>query len=297
MVLRRNISSNPPLTTRILSQGPSTLKIFERLVIVSLVITTALICSIATKFKFNGGGGGSDFFLGGSSPAAPTTAIATNDKSPWQSKNSAVLALASGLNLDDYMRFVGSLRATGYSGHILLGISKLATTEILVYLKQNGVTTHFIESAEQCTHHGAIGSDGKPLDTNNSHEWHCPKNYPDYKISWARFFMYKDWLNDCPLCTDGIMLTDARDAFFQLGEYCFDVRVLHLEHNYQRGINYFALTIPLQDPFLAAVKLGQQHPLLVFEEHPHMSNTHWLTDIPIKVSSRESICVILLYGG
>ncbi|KAL7426779.1 hypothetical protein ACHAXH_000827 [Discostella pseudostelligera] len=252
MVLRRNISSNPPLTTRILSQGPSTLKIFERLVIVSLVITTALICSIATKFKFNGGGGGSDFFLGGSSPAAPTTAIATNDKSPWQSKNSAVLALASGLNLDDYMRFVGSLRATGYSGHILLGISKLATTEILVYLKQNGVTTHFIESAEQCTHHGAIGSDGKPLDTNNSHEWHCPKNYPDYKISWARFFMYKDWLNDCPLCTDGIMLTDARDAFFQL------------------------------DPFLAAVKLGQQHPLLVFEEHPHMSNTHWLTDIPIK---------------
>jgi hypothetical protein len=130
----------------------------------------------------------------------------------------AVLALASGLNLDDdYMRFVGSLHATGYSGHILLGISKLATTEILVYLKQNSVTTHFIESAEQCTHHGVIGSDGKPLDTNNSHEWHCPKNYPDYKISWARLFMYKDWLNDCPLCTDGIMLTDARDNIFSIG--------------------------------------------------------------------------------
>ena len=136
----------------------------------------------------------------------------------WQSKNSAVLALASGLGMGDYQRFVGSLRATGFSGHILLGISKQASSDILDYLKKNHVTTHFIEPADQCTHHGSIGNNGKPLDTNNSHEWHCPKNYPDYKISWARFFMYKDWLNECPSCTDGIMLTDARDAFFQAGE-------------------------------------------------------------------------------
>jgi len=122
------------------------------------------------------------------------------------------------LGIGDYQRFVGSLRATGFSGHILLGISNLASSDILDYLKKNDVTAHLVEAADQCIHHGSIGSNGTPLDTNNSHEWHCPKNYPDYKISWARFFMYTDWLNKCPLCTDGIMLTDARDAFFQAGE-------------------------------------------------------------------------------
>ena len=151
------------------------------------------------------------------SPAAAASA-SSSAPAAWQSKNSAVLALASGLGIGDYQRFVGSLRATGYTGHIILGISKQASSDILDYLKKNDVTTHFIEPADQCTHHGSIGSDGKPLDTNNSHEWHCPKNYPDYKISWARFFMYKDWLKECPSCTDGIMLTDARDAFFQAGE-------------------------------------------------------------------------------
>jgi len=148
----------------------------------------------------------------------PAAAASSSAPAAWQSKNSAVLAVASGLGIGDYQRFVGSLRATGYTGHILLGISIHASSEILDYLKKNDVTTYVIEPADQCTHHGSIGSDGKPLDTNNSHEWHCPKNYPDYKITWARFFMYQDWLNECSSCTDGIMLTDARDAYFQAGE-------------------------------------------------------------------------------
>ncbi len=46
----------------------------------------------------------------------------------------------------------------------------------------------------------------------------------------------------------------------------------------------FLPNIIITDPFLTTVKLGQQYPLLVFEEHPNMSNTHWLTDVPIKVS-------------
>jgi len=41
------------------------------------------------------------------------------------------------------------------------------------------------------------------------------KAYPDYKITWARFLFYRDWLNDCPWCTDGVILTDVRDAYFQ----------------------------------------------------------------------------------
>lgn len=60
---------------------------------------------------------------------------------------------------------------------------------------------------------------GRVIDTKKSHEWNCPKAYPDYKITWARFLLYKDWLAECPSCTDGVMLTDVRDAVFQSGEF------------------------------------------------------------------------------
>jgi hypothetical protein len=90
--------------------------------------------------------------------------------------------------------------------------------------------------------------------------------------------------------------------FFQLGECCFDVRVLHSNTIISVALIILLLLYHYTDPFLTAVKLGVRTAasiieLLVFEEHPHVSNTHWLTDIPIKVSSRESICVIILYGG
>ena len=58
---------------------------------------------------------------------------------------------------------------------------------------------------------------GKILDV--SKEVKCLKAYPDYKISWARFPLYRDWLLSCPSCSDGIMLTDVRDVFFQSGKH------------------------------------------------------------------------------
>ena len=137
----------------------------------------------------------------------------------WVSSNSAVLSLTAGLNLDTYKQFVGSLRATGYSGHIILGISNNAPSDVLSYLAEQNVTTHVIEPAEKCTYNGTIGNRGVPIDMHSGpHPFRCPKAYPDYKITWARFPLYKDWLEDCPSCTDGIMLTDARDAYFQAGE-------------------------------------------------------------------------------
>ena len=138
----------------------------------------------------------------------------------WESSKSAVLSLTAGLNLDTYKQFVGSLRATGYSGHIILGISNNAPSDVLSYLAEQNVTTHIIEPAEKCTYNGTIGDKGVPIDMHSGpHPFRCPKAYPDYKITWARFPLYKDWLEDCPSCTDGIMLTDARDAYFQAGEY------------------------------------------------------------------------------
>jgi len=190
--------------------------------------------------------------------------------SDWDSSKSVVMGLASGYGLNVYEQFVGSLRATGYPGHIILGISKDAGPDVLQYLKKHNVTVHEIEKADVCTYNGTIGDKGDPVDMKR---WHCPKAYPDYKITWARFLFYRDWLNDCPLCTDGVILTDVRDAFFQ------------------------------RDPFTTAVKLNQQHPLMLFEEIPALDNTHWLTDFPVmscrnyKVGTTRVLCSGSIMGS
>ena len=157
----------------------------------------------------------------------------THVASNWDSSKSAVLGLASGYGLNVYQDFVGSLRATGYTGHIILGIAKNAPSDVLNYLKEQNVTIEFVEIAEKCTYNGTIGQEGKPIDMK---DWSCPSAYPDYKITWARFPLYKDWLEECLACTDGVILTDVRDAYFQ------------------------------RDPFATAVRLKQQHPLMLFQE-------------------------------
>lgn len=70
-----------------------------------------------------------------------------------------------------------------------------------------------------CSHNfSTMSNKGTILDMQKSREFNCPKDYPDYKITWARFPLYRDWLNACPSCTDGVMLTDVRDVFFQSGK-------------------------------------------------------------------------------
>eukprot|EP00814_Leptocylindrus_danicus_P010754 CAMPEP_0116011296 /NCGR_PEP_ID=MMETSP0321-20121206/4490_1 /TAXON_ID=163516 /ORGANISM="Leptocylindrus danicus var. danicus, Strain B650" /LENGTH=407 /DNA_ID=CAMNT_0003480515 /DNA_START=21 /DNA_END=1244 /DNA_ORIENTATION=- len=185
--------------------------------------------------------------------------ISTNPtSSSWDSSKSAVLGLATKYNLDVYKIFVGSLRATGFDGHIILGISEDLSPDVMEYLAANQVTTHVVEVAEKCTYQGQpsahVDRDGRI----ESVKWICAKDYPDYKLTWARFALYKDWLLACPDCTDGVILTDVRDAYFQ------------------------------RDPF-RTVKPEHQRPLMVFEEDPRTDTTHWLTDFPIKTCKGKDI--------
>ena len=182
-----------------------------------------------------------------------------SSNSHWDSSKSAVLGLASGYSRYVYEGFVGSLRATGFSGHIILAIAKDAPPDVISYLAEQNVTTKYVEKAEKCTYNGTIGEKGVPIDMQSSHEWKCPKDYPDYKITWARFLYYRDWLNDCPSCTDGVMLTDVRDAFFQ------------------------------RDPFVTAVERNQVHPLMVFEETPDVTTENWLTDWPVSACRKHKL--------
>lgn len=163
------------------------------------------------------------------------------------------MGMASGYSIEVFKQFVGSLRATGYFGHIILGISPDASKQVRDYLSSQQVTVKVVEKATNCTHNGALGYDGEPDKILNTKNWHCPRDYPDYKITWARFALYRDWLQDCLDCTDGVVLTDVRDVFFQ------------------------------RDPFVTAAQLNMQHPLMLFEETENLDNTHWLTDFPVKL--------------
>ena len=149
--------------------------------------------------------------------------------------------MASSSQLDEHVRFVGSLRATGYDGKIILGISPDSSPEIIEYLDSQNVIYHRIHRSETgCKYNGTEGAEpmymtyddngiGTPrriiIDADGT-GWNCPREYREYKLTWARFFYYRDWLLselDCNVrergeCADGIMITDYRDAYFQAGE-------------------------------------------------------------------------------
>ena len=112
----------------------------------------------------------------------------TTSKLHWESSKSAVLGFASGYPLEVYETFVGSLRATGFAGRIILAIAKEAPSDIVSYLSEQNVTIKYVERAEKCTYNGTIGEKGVQIDMQKSSEWHCPKDYPDYKITWRDFF-------------------------------------------------------------------------------------------------------------
>ncbi|KAL3823484.1 hypothetical protein ACHAXA_010244 [Cyclostephanos tholiformis] len=224
-------------------------------------------------------------------PPIPSSSI-VHDGRTWKSEKSAVLSMASSSGLDDHARFVGSLRATGYDGRIILGISHDSSDDVIEYLDSKNVTYHRVYKSETgCAHNGTAGAEpmymtyddngiGTPrriIINADGTGWNCPREYPEYKLTWARFFYYRDWLmseEDCGVgmveCADGIMVTDYRDAYFQA------------------------------DPFQTAVRMGlHRHPILVFEEHPNMVNTHWLTDLPVMSCKKHKVgpTPVLCSGG
>ena len=164
------------------------------LLVVPLLMMVATILFVHNRLKFLL----LDGEMGGDAPRLvdainsvwfPLAKESSTSGAQWQSLHSAVLAMATNMGMVEYYNFVGSLRATGYSGHIILGINDGAGDDELNYLRSQNVT---------------IKTQGD--------------KYREYKVSHARFFLYRDWIENCTSCTDGIMLTDFRDAYFQAGE-------------------------------------------------------------------------------
>ncbi|CAB9518480.1 expressed unknown protein [Seminavis robusta] len=140
---------------------------------------------------------------------------ATNEESHSQSsKHATVMGMATGYSLRSYKSFVGSLRATGYQGHIILVVSQQLEPSVEDYLTSQNVTMKPLISVN-CTH-GTKGMN--TLVPKNEHEKErttCAHPYPDLKIRWGRFALLRDYLEECQQCTGPVLVTDVRDTFFQ----------------------------------------------------------------------------------
>lgn len=154
--------------------------------------------------------------------------------------DAVVIGLAVGYGLSNFEQFVGSLRATGYNGHIIIGIGENPPSGVVEYLTKRQVTIKVVKFT-QCTFTNYTTNTGQLSPFNQRQK--CAVGYPDYKIQWGRFPLAADWLRECTGCTGGVMLTDVRDVFFQ------------------------------RDPFAAVVT---PHPIMVFEEHPMLTTEYWL---------------------
>jgi len=180
--------------------------------------------------------------------------------SPWDSDKSAVIGLASGYGLNVFEVFVGSLRATGYQGHIILGISKNAPKHVTDYLESQNVTMKEVVpmKGKKCTYYGELQNTG-----HKSTDQTCSEDHPDIKIQWGRFPMAKKWLLECAECTSGVMLTDVRDAFFQSNPFTY-------KYNDE----------PQKTP----------PRIMVFEEiFPNVTNNHWLVKMPVESCRNSTI--------
>jgi hypothetical protein len=162
-----------------------------------------------------------------------------------RSSSASVIALATGYDLRTYQRFVGSMRRSGYTGHILLGLAPHTSPDILHYLHSRNVTIHVL-SWVNCTY-----TRDASVSEDIFQKTKCASPYPDIKIRWSRYPLARDWLRACSTCTGPVLITDARDVVFQR--------------------NPFGPGSPTVDS------------LQVFEEHATMTTNNWLTRRPIRL--------------
>jgi len=160
-------------------------------------------------------------------------------------EDATVAALATGNNMP-YGQFVGTLRRSGYRGRILLGVAPELPLTIRAYLKEQNVTTFDVHPTP-CTFRNYTDAHYNKIQT-------CVSPYPDFKISWGRYALFRDYFKrkDCATCWRGpILLTDFRDVIFQ------------------------------KNPF-GSFSEDMKNALQVFEESPRVRTTHWLVSWPVE---------------
>ena len=124
----------------------------------------------------------------------------------------AILGLAAyPKNMGTWKRLVGSLRNTGYDGHIIFGVHSNIPQEEEVYLKEMDVTYYEVEFVD-CDESILVGGTNAAKDAVRTK---CAKGYEHLTLEWGRFEMARRWLHYCNDCTGWNLVMDTRDVFFQ----------------------------------------------------------------------------------
>jgi hypothetical protein len=158
------------------------------------------------------------------------------------SKHATVMAMASGYGLSVYRNYVGSLRKSGFEGKIILGVKPPLQSDVEQYFAEQNVTPKILQFVN-CTFEPLVRKNDK-IDSHVKEQNTCAHPYSDIKLRWSRFPLLRDWLEECEECTGPVLISDARDVFFQ------------------------------RDPF--GVGAPEVKGLQVFEEHNTMTTANWL---------------------
>ena len=122
------------------------------------------------------------------------------------------------------------MQYSGYQGQIFLGLDPVVKDDCIVpyLISQNvsqNVTIKYLSYVKCNSFNEAV------LQSNDGDQ-NCAHPYPDLKIRWSRFPLWRDWLQECKVCTGPVLVTDVRDVVFQRNpfssKYASNVRGLQI---------------------------------------------------------------------
>jgi len=158
-------------------------------------------------------------------------ASANSLSSSSSSLNATVIGLATGYDRSVLERFVGSLRKTGYAGHIILGVAPNAPPDVLNYLRARQVMVQQLVWTP-CEYEYTVDPPTRIV---------CAAPYANLKLCWGRYPLARDWLQQCDTCTGPVLFTDVRDVIFQRDPFGGGITVdglqLFAEHPYQTTLH------------------------------------------------------------
>jgi hypothetical protein len=114
-----------------------------------------------------------------------------------------------------YYRFVKTLRATGFDGHIIIGVHTNVEPQVLEMFKKYEVTAYGVEIVTcnfDKNSNSSTGSGGGMIRSK------CSIGI-NLNLEMGRYEMYRQWLSHCKMCTNWVLMMDIRDSFFQLNPF------------------------------------------------------------------------------
>ena len=176
-------------------------------------------------------------------------------------KADTVIGFGADYNLKTYQQFIGSLRNTGFTGNIIIGmgswdgynykhkyhtrtsikVDALARNEILSYLQTQNVSVQMIPIIK-CDNKDVLDGDGEEYGI-------CLKQLQDWKLAWGSYALAREWLRECTACHSGqVLLVPVHSTFFLQSPFQHNHN--HRQHGQQKHKDDSAIGLHLYEtPF------------------------------------------------